>query len=162
MRHTLLQPPWAYVLTDHLPGKATQHAWQLLYNSWVDGLSFSAFMGKCARKGSTLVLAKDKGGAVFGGFASEPWRKQGYFFGNESSFIFSVMPAFRVFHCQAVNGNILWCGQGFSELPNGLAFGGRHGYFGLYLDGHFEGGESRRVANFGNEQLSGTPRFLID
>jgi hypothetical protein len=35
-----------------------------------------------AGKGPTLVLVKDKQGHLFGGYASEPWVKNGKFYGE--------------------------------------------------------------------------------
>lgn len=37
---------------------------------------------RCSDKGATLVLVKDKGGAIFGGFAATPWQRHGDFFGQ--------------------------------------------------------------------------------
>lgn len=35
-----------------------------------------------AGKGPTMLLVKDKQGQVFGGYASEPWLKNGKFYGE--------------------------------------------------------------------------------
>lgn len=40
---------------------------------------------RCSDKGATLVLVKDKGGAIFGGFAATPWQRHGDFFGQHAS-----------------------------------------------------------------------------
>ena len=47
----------------------------------------------------SLVVVRDEGGHVFGGFASEQWRKVtgDYFYGDEECYLFSVKPEEKVF-----------------------------------------------------------------
>lgn len=71
------------------------------------------------------MQVKDKGGAIFGGYAAEPWLKQGTFYGSPLSFLFTLLPQFAVHFASGVNGNYQWCGHRFHELPNGLGFGGQ-------------------------------------
>lgn len=72
-----------------------------------------------------MLLVKDKGGGLFGGYASEAWEKQGKFYGNFSDRIFSLLPSVAVYAPTGVNQNFQFCGQGFARVPNGLAFGGQ-------------------------------------
>jgi hypothetical protein len=72
-----------------------------------------------------LVQVRDKGGAIFGGFASEAWTKTGHFYGSESSFVFRLCPDFSVHFPSGANRNFQWCGLKFKELPNGCGFGGQ-------------------------------------
>ena len=75
--------------------------------------------------GPAMVLVRDKKGHLFGGYAAEGWSKHGQFYGSALSFIFSVSPAVARFRASGANDNMLWCGQGFSQLPNGIGWGGK-------------------------------------
>ena len=72
-----------------------------------------------------MVLVRDKKGHLFGGYAAEGWSKHGQFYGSALSFIFSIAPAVARFRASGANDNMLWCGQGFSQLPNGIGWGGK-------------------------------------
>lgn len=41
-----------------------------------------------------------------------------------------------------------WCGIGFSQLPNGIGFGGQVGHYGVWLDATMDHGMSRPAATF--------------
>jgi hypothetical protein len=41
-----------------------------------------------------------------------------------------------------------WCGIGFTQLPNGIGFGGQVGHYGLWLDSTMDHGMSRPAATF--------------
>jgi hypothetical protein len=71
------------------------------------------------------LQVRDKDGALFGGFASEPWVKNGTFYGNESSFLFRLCPNVDVHFASGASHNFQWCGLQFKELPNGVGFGGQ-------------------------------------
>lgn len=49
-----------------------------------------------AFQGPSLLLVRDKAGHVFGGYAPAPWAKQGTFYGDASTFIFSLQPSTQV------------------------------------------------------------------
>ncbi len=75
--------------------------------------------------GPAVVLVRDKKGHVFGGYAAEGWAKSGRFYGSALCFIFSLLPAVARYRASGANGNMLWCGQGFAQLPNGIGWGGK-------------------------------------
>jgi hypothetical protein len=56
--------------------------WRLLFNSAKHGMSYSTFLGRLGDASPTLLLVRDKGGAVFGGIAHAPWQKTGTFYGE--------------------------------------------------------------------------------
>jgi hypothetical protein len=56
--------------------------WRLLFNSTKNGMSYSTFLGRLGEASPTLLLVRDKGGAVFGGIAHAPWQKTGTFYGE--------------------------------------------------------------------------------
>ena len=97
--------------------------------------------------------------------------------GDFHSFVFSLLPEFRIHKPSGVNSNFQWTGVGFSQLPNGIAFGGQvrycrvltchdqdvslhlHaiwtraaslqvGHFGLLIDGTLDHGHSRAAATY--------------
>lgn len=163
--------------------------------------------GRLGEAAPTLLLIRDKGGAVFGGIAHQPWKKQGTFYGKWQTFttthahilrvvctisiylhmhacmhlrydsnqlitsimqlrsnaefsfvyqsagdyasvIFSLLPTARIYPASGINNHIQWCGVGFSQLPNGLGFGGQVGHFGVWIDETLDTGMSRPAATF--------------
>jgi hypothetical protein len=54
-----------------------------LFNSTKHGMSYSTFLGRLGEASPTLLLVRDKGGAVFGGIAHAPWQKTGTFYGEQ-------------------------------------------------------------------------------
>lgn len=138
-------------------------AWELLFHSNKHGQSFNTFMGKVAGKGPTLLLVKDKQGHLFGGYASDPWLKNGKYYGNFSSFLFQLLPKVAVFNPTGVNQNFQYCGHNFASLPNGVGFGGQVGYWSLFVDGLFETGMSHKGATYTNSApLSADTKFEVD
>ncbi|GFR42539.1 hypothetical protein Agub_g3446, partial [Astrephomene gubernaculifera] len=121
---TLLQPVWVWMLSSRLP-PAQRREWRLLFSSQRDGKSFSTLFGRLsACPGPTLLLLRDGAGGSCGGFAPLPWVRSGSFYGDVSSFIFSLEPATQIFPATGINDNLQWCGVGFTQLPGGLGFGG--------------------------------------
>jgi TLD len=110
----------------------------------------------------TASQVRDKGGAVFGGYAAEAWSKRGRFYGSAASFVFRLLPDFRVHFSSGANTNFQWAAKGFKELPNGVGFGGQMGYFALLVDETLDGGMSRPAATFGAPCLASTEMFAID
>jgi len=164
----LLHPLTALLLAGCLP-QDMREGWRLLFHSQRDGKSFQTFMGRLtASPGPTLLLLRDKGGHVLGGYAPQPWKKSGAYFGDATSFVFGVQPASQVFPATGINTNIQWCGVGFSELPNGVGFGGAQGghgssgQFAVYVDSTLDSGMSRPIATFGSPSLASTQVFEVD
>lgn len=101
----LLQPLWAWLLSHEAPA-ACRREWSLLFNSDKDGRSFNTFTARlAAAPGPTLLLVRDKGGAVFGGFASQAWRRCGTFYGDDACFLFTLLPAARMYPATGINAN---------------------------------------------------------
>jgi hypothetical protein len=80
--------------------------WRLLFASSRHGASFSTLAGRITGGGDaaplapTLLLVRDKGGALFGGVAHEPWQRSGKFYGA------------RVYCVLALCFSLWWCGLG--------------------------------------------------
>ena len=68
--------------------------------------------------------------------------------GNFHSFVFSLHPSAAFYKPGGANTNFQWCGINFSQLPNGIGFGGQASYFGLYVDGTLDEGMSRASATY--------------
>jgi hypothetical protein len=108
------------------------------------------------------MQVKDKGGHVFGGYASAAWGKHGTFYGSASSFLFRLLPCYGVHFASGANQNFQWCGHNFKELPNGVGFGGQVGYFSLLIDDSLDSGMSRPTATFGSPCLGCAESFAVD
>lgn len=158
----LLTPEFAWLLSSRLPSKQSD-VWELLFHSHKHGQSFNTFMGRVGGKGPTLVVVKGKQGQLFGGYASEPWLKNGKYYGNFSSFLFELLPKLAVYTPSGANQNFQYCGHNFASLPNGIGFGGQVGYWSLFIDGSFEHGMSHKGATYTNTgSLSADTKFEVD
>eukprot|EP00850_Spirogloea_muscicola_P017595 SM000153S01584 [mRNA] locus=s153:59860:61411:+ [translate_table: standard] len=112
----------------------------------------------------TILVVRDKGGALFGGYASQPWERRSTFYGDLKSFLFTLTPAMRLHKASGANTNILWCASGFTSdsVPNGVGLGGQPHHFGIFLDSTLERAHSRPCVTFGSPPLSSTPEFVPD
>ena len=129
--------------------------WACVFSSARHGKSFAACLSRVTgAEAPTLLLIRDDGGAVFGGFAPQPWAKRGAFYGDGGAFVFSLSPAAAVYPSTGINANYQWCGAGFSELPNGLGFGGQVGHCAVFVDDALDAGVSRPSATFANPALA--------
>jgi len=62
----------------------------LLFDSKIDGDSFTTFIIKCTNKSPTILFFKTTKGARFGGFTSQFWPEKGGYVKDEKSFVFSL------------------------------------------------------------------------
>jgi len=125
-------------------------------------MSFSTFMARIGQAAPTMLLIRDKGRHVFGGVAQQPWRKQGGFYGDGAAMLFGLLPCVNFYAASGINNNLQWCGVGFSELPNGVGFGGQQGHFGCFIDSSMETGQSRPNATFAAPCLASQQVFHLD
>lgn len=79
---TLLDIPTILTLNHTLP-PILRHRWRLLFSTRTHGESFQSLLHQITHQGPTLVVAKDQGGHVFGGFASKSWTIKSQFDGTD-------------------------------------------------------------------------------
>jgi len=139
-------------VSQALPARLAIKDWVLVYSTDQHGYSLRTFLARAERASSTLLLVLDSGGAVFGGFVSQPWRKGHHYFGTGESFLLQVHPRFAVYRWTSANDFFA-----IAE-PNYLALGGGGGY-GLHLDSCLEQGSSAKCDTFNNECLASAPEF---
>nr|CAD7394116.1 unnamed protein product [Timema cristinae] len=119
--------------------------WRFLFSTAVHGESFSKMLGHIMGQGPTLVIVKDTGGHVFGGFASESWKLGPNFLGDDSCFLFSLRPEMMNYETTGYNNHYQYLNIQQQTMPNGLVsctyyftgMGGQFNYFGLWLDAEF-------------------------
>ena len=68
-----------------------------LVQSRTHGLSYATFLGRLRRQGPSVLVVRDKGGFVFGCYASESWERRTRFYGDSKCFVFSLSPLLRRF-----------------------------------------------------------------
>lgn len=123
-------------------------AWRLLFSSSRDGASFTRLCALAFGRAPCLLVIRDRDGAVFGGYSPEPFHTSPKFFGDFSSFLFTltgggggggggggVGAGVRVHRASGDNSNFVYCNAHKEMLPNGIAFGGNldSRFFGLWL-----------------------------
>ena len=126
----------AVFLNSHLPFDL-RNVWRPLFNSDVDGESFSKFAGSITKQGPTIIVIWDKAGNIFGGFATESWKPSPKFVGKSESFLFHLSPELNVYHSTPFNTNYQYFNLKQKTLPNGLGMGGQLEYFGFWVDAEF-------------------------
>lgn len=106
--------------------------------------------------GPTVLVIKDKGGYIYGGYASQPWEKHSDFYGDMKSFLFQLKPKVSIFRPTGTNANLQWCAVNFSSdsIPNGIGFGGRANHFGLFVSASFDQGHTFSCVTFDSPCLS--------
>lgn len=157
-------------LADALPSREYRRKWKLLYSSPKHGKSFNRFCFHITGQGSTIILIRDSGGAMFGGFADHMWRdKYPKFYGEGSSFVFSLRGSHgsenkKAYRVTGLNDHYQWLNQGTMTLFNGVGMGGQEHFFAWSIDDNFDTGKCRGEPNttFGSPILSSTPDWDVD
>ncbi|KAG9474795.1 hypothetical protein GDO78_003319, partial [Eleutherodactylus coqui] len=161
---SLLDLPAVMFLNFHLPSDM-QHKWRLLFSTRLHGESFSQLCGHLVDQGPSLLVVRDAGGFIFGGFASHNWEVKPRFQGDSTCFLFTVSPRLEVFTYTGYNDHYMYLNHGQQTMPNGLGMGGQHDFFGLWIDSNFGKGHSKakpRCTTYNSPQLSASEEFTID
>jgi hypothetical protein len=96
-------------------------------------------------------------GNIFGGYNRTEWKNSPKFYGDVTSFLFTLSPEINVYRTTGINTNYMYLCHGSRTLVSGLGMGGQLEYFGLYVDDSFAGGHCRgdKSTTFGNPPLCG-------
>ncbi|KFO31822.1 TLD domain-containing protein KIAA1609 [Fukomys damarensis] len=151
-------------LNSHLAPELRQR-WRLLFASRLHGQSFSQLCGRVTHRGPCLALLEDRGGHVFGGFASCSWEVKPQFQGDNKCFLFSIAPSMAVYTPTGYNDHYMYLNHGQQTIPNGLGMGGQHNYFGLWVDANFGNGHSKAkptCTTYNSPQLSAEEHFWFE
>ncbi|XP_063237147.1 MTOR-associated protein MEAK7 [Bacillus rossius redtenbacheri] len=142
---------------------ALQAEWRLLFSTALHGESFSKMVGHILGQGPTLLIVRDGGGHIFGGFASESWKISPNFLGDSSCFLFTVTPSMGVYETTGYNDHYQYLNIQQQTMPNGLGMGGQFKYFGLWLDAEFGHGHcSETCTTYKNcPMLSSDKHFAV-
>ncbi|KAL6759905.1 TLD-domain-containing protein [Haematococcus lacustris] len=155
----------AALVAGCLPARFKQSRWSLLYCTQRDGISLHTLYRKAAGKAPSLLVVRDSGGAVFGAFATEPWRVSPRFFGTGETRVFQLQPR-RAVYCWQPPRSRGGEGQPTSNdyfqfaTPEGLGVGGA-GHFAIWMDNDLLEGSSAQCLTFDSPCLSSAPEFHI-
>ncbi|KAJ8906107.1 hypothetical protein NDN08_002606 [Rhodosorus marinus] len=140
------------MIYDQVPPRYRNSDLSLVYSTMRDGISLQTFYSRCEKRSPTFVLIKATNDAVFGGFASAPWKVEKSYYGTGECFVFSVIPKFEVFRWTRSNS--------YFQLSNDvhLAMGGG-GHFAFWIDSDFLHGTSDESQTFGNHCLCSSVEF---
>lgn len=78
------------------------------------------FLGRIVNQGPSVLIVEDSAGYVFGGFAPGNWELNPKFYGDNGSFLFTLVPRMRVFPSTGYNQNFQYLNLHQQTLPNGL------------------------------------------
>ncbi|KAJ8955902.1 hypothetical protein NQ318_005450 [Aromia moschata] len=147
-------------INAHLP-QQYQLEWRFLFSSEIHGESFSTLIGRIVNQGPSVLVVEDRNGYIFGGFAPANWELGPKFFGDDSSFLFTLAPRMRTFTSSGYNQHFQYLNLHQQTMPNGLAMGGQHGYCGLWLDSEYGKGHTTESCTtyIGYQQMSHTKEF---
>jgi len=170
-RNSILSPADVFFLNSCLPGGRPdfKRRWRLLFNSDLQGQSFSKLEGALTAKAAqtpTLIVVREggEGGHVFGGFTSHPWSKPGsQFFGGNSCFLFNLSPRHFAYETTPFNNNYQYYNVNAKTFPNGIGMGGQIDFFGLWLDSEYGKGKcAPSCSSYASPQLSKEESFTFD
>mmetsp|Transcript_26693 Transcript_26693/g.41619 ORF Transcript_26693/g.41619 Transcript_26693/m.41619 type:complete len:251 (-) Transcript_26693:16-768(-) len=155
---------WAQIRT-YFGKQFKNHALVQLYSTVDDGFSIVTLYRKVIGKSRymeeepSLLVVQDEGGHVFGGFASEQWRKvtRDDFYGSEECFCFSVKPEEKVYRHRRTSQDKNFM---FSN-PKVIAMGGKKSAFGFSLDDELYEGTSNFNPTYGCKCLASSHTFRI-
>lgn len=119
-----------------------QLEWRFLFSSEIHGESFSTLIGRVVNQGPSVLVVEDRNGYMFGGFAPANWSLCPTFFGDDSSFLFTLAPRMRIYPSTGYNQHFQYLNLHQQTLPNGLAMGGQHNYCGLWIDSEYGKGHT--------------------
>lgn len=71
-------------------------------------------------QGPSVLVVEDDHGHIFGGFATASWTLGPKFFGDDSSFLFTLAPKMRIFHSTGYNQHFQYLNLHQQTMPNGL------------------------------------------
>eukprot|EP01132_Coremiostelium_polycephalum_P004618 gene4618-5769_t len=155
-------------ISRYLPSNEYRDEWRLLFSSTANGHSFNRFVHHIADKGSTLIIIKEEGGHIFGGFTEEMWKfKYPKFYGN--------VPEIHIYQPTGLDKNFQYLNEGTTTLFNGVGMGGIEYLFGWAIEDNFEYGHSKgspeilecgdgkdRSSTYGNLNLGSTKEFKVE
>ncbi|XP_046842990.1 MTOR-associated protein MEAK7-like [Xenia sp. Carnegie-2017] len=162
--NTIIDIPSMLILNHAVPQDCRQN-WRLLFATSCHGKSFTTFLHRIVYQGATILIVKDTGGYIFGGFASTSWKVKSSFKGDEHCFLFQLKPTMAIYLPTNFNENYMYLNVGMKTLPNGLGMGGQLEYFGFWLDSEFGPGHSMarpKSTTYGNPQLSSSEKFEVE
>jgi hypothetical protein len=146
-------------IRSHLPPLLKEApVWELFYSTQVHGISLSTLYNNSAEAGPCLIVLKDDDDGIFGGFVNQSIHVDTGFYGDDTSFLFKVLPdhTIKVWKATGENSYITYSDH------NCIAFGGGAGKFGLWIDQELYNGHSESCSAFGNDKLSKQSEFKID
>ncbi|CAK56645.1 unnamed protein product (macronuclear) [Paramecium tetraurelia] len=143
-------------IADGMPSYLQTKPWFLLFSINRHGSSYQEFLRRTEYAGPHVILIKDQGKKVFGGFLLSSWRlSKNEFFGQGESFLFICLYNHtRIFKGSQKNR----CFQMADETGFSIGAGDKYG---LFVSSSFSKGESNPSETFDNEVLSSEVNFQI-
>ncbi len=122
------------------------------------------FMTHVLEKGHSVLVIRDKGGHVFGGYAGSDWVKAPKFYGPTNCFVFAVRPHAALYRATGDNNNFMYLNHASKTLYNGIGMGGQVEFFAWTIPSDFDHGSCRsdRNSTFGCPILAASADFQID
>jgi hypothetical protein len=138
-------------IVPHLPLQYKEYSWKCAYSLVRDGKSYATLYKKIKGHQGSLLIIKDSGGHIFGGFARQPWsmNNEGYY-GTGETFVFTLEPSVCVYKWSEKNSLFMMLDD------SAIAMGGG-GSFAIYLDNNLYYGTSGSCETFNSPSLASSP-----
>lgn len=166
----MLDPALGWALCREMP-QGSRQKWECVYSSQRDGRSWSTFIKTIQKRGSILLIVRNKHQphGVFGAYLDADIERLPSWHGNSSNFLFTTAAdakssqeeSLAIFPSIGVNQNYQYFNYGKKTLPNGLGVGGQMEYFGLWIDSDFRHGHTNPTATYGSSNLTDPQEFDI-
>ena len=139
-----------------LPNVFQHRAWDLIYSTYAHGRNLKTFYLKNEKAGPNILIVKDSGGYVFGGYFSNSWRFDTRSYGTGECFVFTFRDTERMKIYYSTLSNECY----MMSDHNAIIVGGG-GNPSIFLDRFFDTGNSGKSKTFNNLVLSSEPAFQI-
>ncbi|KAJ2517680.1 hypothetical protein GGI11_003089 [Coemansia sp. RSA 2049] len=172
----LLTALLAYALVREMPSDS-RHAWECIFSSKRDGHSWSTFQSAVERRGSILLLVREKQKnmqisdnstrVLFGAYIDSELVRKPTWHGSSDNVLFAIRPndlpaRLAVFRATGFNDHYQYFNYATKTLPNGIGVGGQMGHFGLWIDDSLSRGSTNTAATYDSKQLSQNTEFEVD
>lgn len=141
-------------LEASLPDNYQGYDWSLVYGTMRNGENLELLYQLCANHQATLLVVKDVGGTVFGGFNTTTWKIEPQYYGTGESFLFTFKDGFKVYNWSKKNKYFMLASD--DSLAMG---GGGDGGFAFFLDGDLKAGTSAKCETYDSECLASAEDF---
>eukprot|EP01126_Amoeba_proteus_P006764 TRINITY_DN12370_c0_g1_i2.p1 TRINITY_DN12370_c0_g1~~TRINITY_DN12370_c0_g1_i2.p1 ORF type:complete len:478 (+),score=81.56 TRINITY_DN12370_c0_g1_i2:336-1769(+) len=141
-----------------------QSMWEILFSAGSHGCSFGRLAAQVAGYGApTVLLIRTEKKEIFGAYVSVAWHPRSSHYKDSNSFLFSLLPNLAIYRSVGENNFYFYdVKTKFSNIPQGIGFGGRLEHFRLFVTNDLSNGYATGIdSTYERGKLSSETNFNI-